>query len=336
MIETARAQTLIGTRFITLLQLASEVLLDAGEPHLPNDRELGPTFVREAFKAIEFERFTYNDLVTLPGWDIAFTRTIADLDAVQLSPSACLSNSDAHIRDVGRVHEILRTRSDLRTIGGILTRAVTPASSWKNQPATLAVITGFESPAELALLRALPSVTLAAWAVRPKRAAHAQRMHDLVGADTPHADPQSLLAAPPTTTLHHLRIRLFEDSATTPAPIDESVTVALYAGVHEEVEAASSWVAEQILEHGVAAQDIAIFSAIAEPYGSLLRARLAALPWAEPSTVTFSERGIPLTERADGARLLLAIRALQRGLSRDSLAPLLPLLRPSDENCRVR
>ncbi|HET6338836.1 MAG TPA: hypothetical protein VFG30_36710, partial [Polyangiales bacterium] len=336
LIETASAGTLIGTRFLTLLQLASEVLLDAGEPHLPNDRELGPTFVREAFDTTQFKRFDHNDLVTLPGWDIAFTRTIADLDAVQLSPSACLSSSDTHVSDVGRVHEILRARSDLRTIGGILARAATLASSWKDQPATLAVITGFESPAELALLRALPSVTLAAWAVRPRRTAHAKRMQELVGADTADADPQSLIPAAPATTLHHLQIRLFEDNATTPAPIDNSVTIALYAGVHEEVEAAASWVVEQILEHGVAAQDIAIFSPIAEPYGSLLRARLAALPWAEPSTATFSERGIPLTERPDGTRLLLAVRALQQGLSRDSLAPLLPLLRPSDEDCRVR
>ncbi|HET8934438.1 MAG TPA: PD-(D/E)XK nuclease family protein [Polyangiales bacterium] len=337
LIETGHSSTLIGTRFMTLLQLASEVLLEAGEPHLPNDRELGPWFALDAFSKTELERFERLDLCRLPGWDVAFTRTIAELDAAMLSPEACLDSDDPHVRDVGRMHQRLREHANLITMGALFRRAAALTASRAGGPSTLAVLTGFESPAELSLLRALPAVTTAAWAVRPKRATLTTRFASLVGAHAPELDARAQLVAPPVSALQHLQLRLFEDMQSTPAPRDASVTIALYAGVHEEVEAAASWVTQQILEHGVAARDIAILSSIAEPYGALLRARLDAIsPEAEPAIATFSERGVPLVERADGTRVLLLLRALCHGLSREKLAMLLPFMRPADAERRVR
>jgi hypothetical protein len=227
------------------------------------------------------------------------------------------------------MHELLRNRAELRTVGAIQARAAEHAARWRDPAPILAVLTGFESPAELAFLRALPNVSFAAWGVRPRRAAYAKRFEALFGERAPGPEGN---CAQPQCALEHLQAHLFEDSAMAPAPRDDSVTIALYAGVHEEVEAAASWVTRQILENATAAQDIAVLTPTAEPYGALLRARIAAVS----GMATFSERGTPLSERADGARILVLLSALEGGLSRDSLAPLLPLLRVSDENCRVR
>jgi RecB family exonuclease len=335
LLETKRADALIGTRFVTLLQLASQILLEAGEPHQPNDRELGPAFAREAFSHTHFKDFVRQDLQQLPGWDVAFTRTVSDLDAALLSPNACLGSNDPHIADVGRIHDALRHRSDLRTIGDVLARAAKHAATYSDHAPTLAVVTGFESPAELALLRALPEVTLAAWLVRPHRGVYAERFEALFGEQAPVLDPEALLGQRSRSALEHVQRRLFEDVEPTPAPPDDSVSIALYAGVHEEIEAAASWVVREILEHAVAARDIALLTPTAEPYGSLLRARIAAIS-SHPALDIFSERGIPLSELADGARLLIVLRALQAGLTRESMAPLLPLLRADDAHHRVR
>lgn len=333
LILTARADALIGTHFITLLHLASSLLLEAGEPHAPNDGELGAYFVRDAFGAVELRRFDRDDLEQLPGWDSAFARTLSELDGALLSPEACLASADPHVADVGRMHEFLRDQTKLNTVGAILRRAAAHAANRSADTPVLAVITGYESPAELSLVRALPKVVLAAWGVRPLRAAFLQRFEALAG-ERP-SESRATLAKSPTSALQHLQACLFDEQVTTSAPADESVTIALYAGVHEEVDAAVTWVTRQILDHGVAAQDIAILTPRSEPYGALLRARLGALS-SNPALTTFSEGGVPLCERADGARILLLIRTLRDDLSRDSLAPLLPILRPSDETSRIR
>jgi hypothetical protein len=227
------------------------------------------------------------------------------------------------------------------------------------------------------LLRALPNLVWAQWAVRPLRTEHTQRTALLLGAEFASALREAQFVRGSASALQQLQIRMFAEHTHTPAPVDDSVRVSIradvraeaeaavswvteqivelfaehtqtpalvedsvrvsiYAGVHEEVEAAVSWVTEQIVEHGVPAQEIALLSASAEPYGSLLRARLAVLPWQDGCEPAFSECGVPVTERSDGTRLLLAIRALRQGLARDALAPLLPILRTGEQTWGIR
>lgn len=336
LVERDAPGALIGTRFLNVIQLAQELLADAGQPvPLVNHRELGPRLVHEAFSQVEFVRFRRDDLLTLPGWDEAFVRTLSDLDACLLSPRD-LRGEDPHVADVGRVHAFVRERGELVTTGRLLQLATEVAGAVAARSPTLAVVTGFESRAEIELLRALPDVAWARWGARPYRAKFAQRTGALLG---PQLDDPGASVPPQQqarTALEHLQGHLFDERAAAAAPPDDSVSVAIYAGVHEEVAAAVSWVVQQILERGVQAGDIAILSANAEPYGALLRARLASLPWSREHEPTFSERGIPLTERADGARLLCLVRALQDGLSTDALAPLLQILRASDPELHVR
>lgn len=336
LIERGLPGVLVGTRFLTLLQFARETLLEAGETALANDRELGATLVREAFSEVTFARFHREDLLALPGWDDAFVRALGDVESALLTPGDLLAHPDSHVVDVGRVHAMLRKQGELATAASLLQRAAALAGASTVRGSKLVVVTGFESAAEVQLLRALPDIVWAQWVVRPLRTEHTQRTALLLGAEFASALRDAQFVHAPASALQHLQIRMFAEHTYSPAPNDDSVRVAIYAGVHEEVEAAVSWVTEQIIERGVPAQEIAILSASAEPYGSLLRARLAVLPWQDGCEPTFSECGVPLTERSDGARLLLAIRALRQGLSRDALAPLLPILRTGDQTWGIR
>lgn len=336
LIESGLPSALVGTRFLTLLQFARELLLEAGETLLASERELGATLVREVFQGVTFERFHREDLLALPGWDDAFLAALTEVESALLTPDDLLAHSDAQVVDVGRVHAMLRKQAELATAAALLQRAAALAPTNTARGSMLVVVTGFESPAEVQLLRALPGLIWAQWAVRPLRTDHTQRTALLLGAEFASGLRETQFARAPSGALHHLQVRMFAEHMFTAAPQDDSVRVAIYAGVHEEVEAAVSWVTEQIVEHGVPAQEIAILSPVAEPYGSLLRARLAVLPWHDGREPTFSEGGVPLTERSDGARLLLAIRALRQGLSRDALAPLLPVLRTSGQAWGIR
>ncbi|MET0386904.1 MAG: hypothetical protein ABW321_13140, partial [Polyangiales bacterium] len=336
LVERKTPGALIGTRFVSLLQLAREVLLDAGEVPLVSDRDLGPQLVLQACEVVAFERFRREDLIALPGWAEAFNRTLGELDGALVAPEVLLASADPQVRDVGRVHAALRQSGGFGTVGGLLQQA---AARWSgpSQGALLALVTGFESAAEAQLLRQLPDVTWALWGVRPARRDHQRRLAQLFGEDFATALAAHSGTIPRATALQQLQVGLFGAAADAPAADgDDSVRVATYAGVHEEIEAAVGWVTEQLVEHAVPARQIALLTPSAEPYGSLLRARLSALPWGDDQVATFSERGQPLAERADGARLLLAIRALASGLAREPLAALLPALRSSEPELRVR
>ena len=336
LVQRGAPHALVGTRFVTLLQLAREIASDVDESAVPNHRELGPTLVRETFSEVRFARFHREDLLSLPGWDEAFARTLADVEAALLTPAELIADGDPQVADVGRVLEALQHKAELVTSSALLQRAAVLAGARGGRGVTLAVVTGFESPAEVMLLRALPDLRWALWGIRPTRADHLTRTAKLLGEDFESALRLARPSTKPATALRRLQAALFGERSAAPAPKDDSVRIATYAGVHEEVEAAVTWVIEEIIEHGTAAQEIAILSPNAEPYGSLLRARLNALPWPGGCEPAFSQSGVPIGERSDGARLLLVIRALRDGLSREALAPLLPLLRASDETSDIR
>jgi hypothetical protein len=302
LVEHGDHAALAGTRFLPLVQFARRVLADAGEPAAPNEAELTPVLVREAFGSCKLERLDAAQLLSLPGWDDAFARTLGELEAAGIAPAKLMESEDAHVRDVGRVFAAIAARTERVSPALLLwraTRFLADNPSLHREDASLAVVTGFESHAEAALLKSIPRLTGALWSVRPARAEHTKRLGELFGFEPQAADTQH----------------------------EPTIELATYAGVHEEVEAAVSWVVEQIVDHRVPAQDIALLAPAPEVYASLLRSRLASLPWPDATAITLSERGSPLTQRSDGVRVLTALRALREGLPRERLAALLPWLR---------
>ena len=330
------AQALIGTRFATLHALAIELVAEAGESCLVNERERACGVVRDAFEEVALTRFPRADLCVIPGWDVAFARTLSELDAAEIGSATLLSSADAQVRDVGCVLAHVAADETLQTHAALLRRATVLAGRAAHDP-LLAVLTGFETLAELRFLRALPGVCLARWLVRPAPREYVARAASTFGVEALPASAPTPLAAP-GSALARLQESLFDVPPATPAPDDASVRVVTYAGVHEEVEAAVSWVVEQIVVHQTPLSEIALLAPRAEVYAPLLRARLSALPRdeADEPLEVYSEVALPLIERADGLRLLQVVRALRDGLSRDALAQLLPSLRSSGEGRYVR
>ena len=330
------AHALIGTRFVTLPTLAAELVGGAGESCLVNERERAPGVIRQAFEEVVLARFPRSDLCGLPGWDAAFARTLRELEDAELGAAALLASPDAQVADVGRVLAHCSADETLCTQATLLRRASMLASRAPGDP-LLAVLTGFESLAELRLLRALPRICFARWLVRPASAAYGARASVVFGNVATRASTAAPLAAP-GTALARLQESLFGEPPAAPAPADDSVRIVTYAGVHEEVEAAVGWVVEQIVVHERALGEIALLAPRAEVYASLLRARLSALPLGvdQAPLRVHAEVPPPLDERADGLRLLQVLRALREGLSRDALAPLLPSLRGATEGRYVR
>ena len=336
LLERGAPSALIGTRFLTAVQFAREVVLEAGEIPLVNDHEIGPALLQRIFDEVPFRKLKREDLLSLPGWDAAFVRTLADLDAALLTPEESCAHPEPAVADLGRVHAALRGCGDWGSLGLLWQRAAELLDPAAVRGSVLAVVTGFESAAEAQLLRKLPRVTWLAWGVRPLRSQHLERSARLWGNACAEALRSAPSASDPSSSLSVLHASLFGDRGPHAAPDDDRVRGAIYAGVHDEVEAAVGWVVEQLLEHGTPAREVAILSATAEPYGALLRARLATLPWGDGPSPTWSERGVPLAERGDGPRLALLLCALREGLAREALAPLLPIIATSTQEHRVR
>lgn len=330
LIERERPDALIGTRCVTPLHLALEIL---GAPP-PNDRDLGPLLALDAFRNVQLERFKADDLLSLPGWGEAFARTLGELEGALLEPDALCAHADPQVCDVGRIFGRVRARGDFRSAARLLTAATLQLASEPRRGTTLAVVTGFESLAEARLLGALPDLHWGIWGVRTQHAWQLARLDRLFGPALAGAARAARLQPTAATALGRLQASLFTAAPET-GPADESLRIAIYAGVHEEVEAAVSWVVEQLVERGLRAQEIALLSPSAEPYAALLRARLSALPWPSKLEHEHSQAKVPLCESSDGARLLCVVRALRAGLGRDWLAALLPLVAHDADDVRL-
>ncbi len=391
---------LMGTSFVSARELAARLVRDAGEAFEARELELGASLAREALERVELAHFDRAALLALPGWDEAFAHTLRELESAQVPLGALLASAEARVRDIGRVFEEWQTLEHPEGDNALFARAIRlleQGRAWEG--ATLAVATGFESVLEARFVGALPEVTRALWAVRPLAPEIVARVAALYGEASARAlvDARagdggagvsagvcsaasqsagvnesaavtesaaagvSAGASASGTALARLRDELCGGGGRGAGCEDESLTVAFYPGVHEEVEAAVGWVVEQVVERGLALHEIALLSPEPERYASPLCARLAALPWLVEARagagerndvearanagerndvhvrdVTWREGGMPVVERSDGARLLLVVRVLREGLAREALAPLLPALRGRAQVTPVR
>jgi RecB family exonuclease len=108
---------------------------------------------------------------------------------------------------------------------------------------------------------------------------------------------------------------------------DGTVALELHAGVDDELEAATRWVADEVFHHGTALQDLAILVPTADPLVTLVAARVEALAWPGGTQPVHIAGGRPAVADAAGARLLAVIRALEAYLPAEAMVELLPRLR---------
>lgn len=333
--ERRLTSALAGTLFVPLHELARRILANAGEKLEPNDVDLTPALVGRALAHVPLEKLSGEVLRGLPGWDDAIASTVRELEDACVGVEALLASEHPQVRDVGRLYGLIAQDRERVSSASLLRRA---AELLTNRPklhrdATLVVATGFESGAELLLLRSIPD---AVWGVTPSKPLTAHHQ-EKIRSRYERAIANALSTSPalePGDALQTLKRCLFSVPSKELVQ-DDSVRLVTYAGVHEEVDAAVSWVVQQIVELGIPTHEIALLSPTPDSYAPLIASRLRAMDWPEDAQVAFSEQGLPVIDRSDGARLLAVLRALRSGLAREQVATLLPWLRARSEDSKV-
>lgn len=342
LVRQGRGDALAGTRFIPSLVAATDVLHAAGVTFRPGEEALRPVRLAGLFRAgLALEHFRLDLLRSRPGWDEAFARTIADLEAGGLRPEALLADGAAQLRDIGAIWQAVDAAAGSSwTAARIYAEAARLLEQrprwWPHAGPALATGSASTAAAQARFMRAIPHVTIGLQAARPVRRHALDRIGVLFG---PAAAALLESAAAPraagserdlvTSYLFEAPALLADPARPRSAGPDGTVRIEQHSGVEEEVEAAAGWVAEQIAG-GVPLEDIALLTPAVDPFAELIAGRLARLPWPDGALPVHVAGGLPLTSTAAGARALTVVRALRGWLPGDALAGLLPALRTAE------
>lgn len=339
LVRQGRGAALAGTRFIPSLVAATDVLHTAGVGFRPGEEALRPVRLAGLFRSgLALEHFRLDLLRSRPGWDAAFARTIADLEAGGLRPEALLGDAAAQLRDIGAIWRAMdEAAGSSWTVARIYAEAARLLEQrpewWPHAGAALAAGSASTAAVQARFVRAIPHVTIGLRAARPVRRHALDRIGALFG---PEAAALLESAAAPRAAGSERDLvasYLFEAPALLADPArprsagpDGTVRIEQHSGVEEEIEAAADWVAEQIAD-GMPLEDVALLAPAVDPFAELIAARLARLPWRDGAFPVHVAGGLPLTSTATGARALAVVRALRGWLPGDALADLLPALR---------
>ncbi|MBI5487728.1 MAG: PD-(D/E)XK nuclease family protein [Deltaproteobacteria bacterium] len=329
------ADRLPGVRFVSPFTAARETLLAAGVTFTAGEESLRPLRVRGLLR--RERRMRYFDPVQLrtrPGWDEAFARTITELEGAGESardPALAVDLREADLFALWR--ELDAEAGSSWSAARILREAAErlPAACPLHGPILIAV-TGHETAAHAAFLRALPRRRLAVLAARPVREEHVERLGRLFGEEAAAALRTARAPQDGATDRDRLASRLFEPpERASPRPpgtsLDGSVGLELSAGVEDEVEAAADWVAHEVLEHRTPLEELAVLLPNLDPVAGMLVDRIERLPWPDGALPVCVQGGLPATATAAGTRILGLLRALGDALPASRVAVALPWLR---------
>ncbi|HEX9290058.1 MAG TPA: PD-(D/E)XK nuclease family protein [Anaeromyxobacteraceae bacterium] len=337
--RSGSARALAGTRLVGPLTAAIEVLHAAGVAVERGEEALRPARLLSLFREdLLLEHFDLDLLRSTRGWDEAFARAIATLEAAGLSP-ADLPRDTAHARDLA----LLWSRAAAEA-GGSLTSArvyleaaallAREPGAWPFQGPTLASVTGHEDVALARFVRAIPVLTLGVWTARPPRRRHLERLEALFGVEARGALTGTISVEAERTERDLLSAFLFQPVEVLAAPDrprsrgpDGTVHLEEHAGVEAELEAAAGWVAQKVLEEKLPLEEIAVLVPAQDPLAQLVAERLERLPFDGRTLPVHVAGGLPAISTAAGARLLAVIRALEAHLSAETLAAVLPAVR---------
>ena len=338
--------SLAGTRFVTPLAAAIEVLGLAGIDAGPGEESLRPARLSTVFRRdLRLAYFPADLLRSRPGWHEAFARTIGDLEGAGFQPADLAASSEARLSDIAEIWRAAEESAGFSWTAPRIFREVAAVlaarpDAWPFPGAALAVVNGHETAMHARFLQAIPDVTIALEGARPRRARHLRRVEALYG--RPAADALETASAPRAagTERDLLASFLFEPPPTLAARArprsagpDGTVDIEEHAGVEDEVEATADWVARRIVE-GTPLEEIGILLPSRDPLAGLVRDRLARLPFVGETLPVLVADGVPLTSSASGVRLLAVVRALRAHLAGDSLVAVLPALRTVPDGSR--
>ncbi|MFQ5667641.1 MAG: PD-(D/E)XK nuclease family protein [Candidatus Binatia bacterium] len=367
-VERAHPAHLAGVLFLPPVEFARELLLRAGTVRRPGWEAVRRLRILQLFASetlgAQLRYFKATQLCSGRGYGDAFARTIAELEASGLDVPGThavarqLAREDQRaadrLHDVAVIWQAADAGAGTRATG---TQVLAAASALVvTRPQVLApfgpilsLLTASPSTVLLRFLVRLPSCRIVVQEARPMREG-TQRWRPLLDPGTP-ADPASAadeqhiyptgnddspaLLPVAASELHLARRFLFELPETLTHPDrprsrgpDGSVDVEEYPSVEDEVEAAATWVTEQIAD-GIPIEQIALVVPDIDPYGMLLGDRVARISGdAEtPRIRAYVAGGLSLAVSPAGMRVQAFLHALARGLEAEATIRLLPLLR---------
>jgi RecB family exonuclease len=338
-LRSGLGSALAGTRFVPVLAAAVAVLHGAEIDFEPGEEALRRARLLALFEqGLALRHFPLGLLRERPGWDEAFARTIGDLEWADLRPEDLDRHAaDARIADVAAIWRALHEAAGRSWTAAQIYQSTalvleSQPDVWVFEGATLGVVADV-SAAQARFLRAVPSLALGLLVARPVRQRQLDRAALLLGPTVVRALREASAPRSAGSERDLLASYLFESSQVSRPPgagPDGSVDLEQHAGVEEEVEATSQWVA-RCVGQGTALEDIAVLVPALDPLANLVVGRLARLPWAEGALPVRVAGGTPLTASAAGARALAVVRGLRAHLAGEALAALLPALRTGDE-----
>ncbi len=356
LVTSGQTSVLAGTRFLTSVALATELLAAADSDFHPETTDLSATRIARVFRqGLPLHHFRCEFLAETPGWDVAFARTLRDLESAALRPKDLrFARAPAQLLDVAAVWEAVDqlagpSWSSARIIAEAASLLASDPSRWTFAGPTLATLAPMFTAGEARLVKAIPGAQLAMFAARPLRAGFLERIGQLLGDDAVQALSQTPLdaaalaaAAGPARTERDVLAASFLDTPEALAlpgrprsrGVDGTVHLEEHAGVEAEVEAAADWVARQILEHKLPLDRIAVLVPRAEPLAAMIGRRIGRLGFGteQAPVPVFVAGGLPLLASTAGARVLAVLNALQQHLPVELVAEILTTFRPVGEN----
>jgi RecB family exonuclease len=351
-IERAHPESLAGVLFWRPVDLAREVLVRSGSVRTTGWEPVRRLRILHVFEsgalADQLRYFSAEQLRSGQGYVDAFAHTIADLEAagldapLALSIAGRLASEDRLAAD--RLHDVAVTWQTVDT--GALPRVTTPqllteaVAVLREHPMVLAplgsifaALTASSSTALLRFLRALPACRVVFQDVRPLRTG-TQLWRSLLSPQVP-AEMSPQRSSSPESELQLVQRFLFELPETLTDPQrprsrgpDGSVDVEEYPSIEDEIEAAATWVTEQIAA-GIALEQIGLIVPEVDAYGPLLVDRLSriAAQGGEQGIHVSVAGGLSLAASPAGVRLQALLHALARGLDAEATIRVLPALR---------
>jgi RecB family exonuclease len=357
-VELARPDVVAGVLFVRPVELARQILVRSGRVRVPGWEGVRQLRILQLFDsaalANDLRYFSAEQLRSGQGYVDAFARTIADLEASGLDAALALAVAQRlEQRDqlaADRLHDVAVTwqaadagESERATTPRLLAEAADVAAARPQLLAPFgrifAVLTASPSTMLLRFLRALPACQVVFQEARPLRSG-TQRWRSLIGLPTatvpaPAAAEPATPTTAPASELQLVQRFLFEtpENLTDPARprsggADTTVDLEEYPSIEEEIEAAATWVTEQIAA-GTPVEQIALIVPEVDPYAAALADRLVRLtPGPDGQRVhAYVAGGLSLAASPAGMRLLGLLNALGRGLEAEATIRILPALR---------
>ncbi len=344
LIASGAVATLIGTRFMTSVTIAREILRVAGTCFREGEEWLRPLRLRRVFKDVRSLRyFKSDDLCTVPGWDDVFARAILDLEAAGLRAETLIQLGEHAVAvDLGAIWQALDADAkDSWTIPRMLAEAMRLLSAnpalWPFDGPTLWPVAASCSAAEAELARCAPRVRLGLISARPARRRALERIGELFGRTAYEALRGADIPRGASDELSLLRSFLFEPPQVLAtldrkrsSGIDGSVSLECHSGADQEIEAAADWVSREILQHQTPFEDVAVLVAGDDRLQTMVAERLRRIRIGSESLPLFVANGVPAHATAAGARIEAVLNALEAYLPLDLLADIVPTLRLAD------